>query len=116
MGSDTGFGGGSVNRRQWPRETSKIRQVLLWAGDALRDAVVLDESVGGIALSIRDGTVVQVDQEVQLTHGNRSVSAIVKHVYQREDGKYRLDLEWGAVNDGFCNDRSAFLLSLLSPQ
>ena len=113
MGSDTGFDGGSVNHRKWPRETSKIRQVLLWVGDALRDAVVFDESVGGISLSIRDGTVVQVGQEVRLTHGGRSVCAIVKHVHQREDGKYHLGLEWGAENDG--DDKSAFLLSLLSP-
>lgn len=114
MGSHNGLDDNNFNRRQWPRETGKIRQVLLWAGDALRDAEVLDESVGGIALSVRDGTVVQVGQEVRLTHGGRSAPAIVKHVYQREDGKFHLGLEWGAVNDGPCEARCASLSSLLS--
>ena len=114
MGSDTGFDDGSSNRRRWPRETGKVRQLLLWAGDALQDGVVLDESVGGIALSLRDGTIVRVGQMVRLTRGDRSAPAIVKHVYQSEDGKYHLGLEWGGANDGPCEAKCASLLSLLS--
>ena len=95
MESDTGLDDISLDQRQWPRERYKIPQLLLWAGAALRDAEVLDVSVGGIAILVRDGAVVQVGQEVQLTHGGHCVPAIVKHVCQREDGKYRLGLEWG---------------------
>ena len=96
MESDTGIDDISLDQRQWPRERYKIPQLLLWAGAALRDAEVLDVSVGGIAILVRDGTVVQVGQEVQLTHGGHCVPVIVKHVDQRDDGKYCLGLDWGA--------------------
>lgn len=110
MDGDTGFDDSSLNQRQWPMERYKIHPLLLWAGDALRDAEVLDVSVGGIAVSVKNGTAVKVGQEVLLTHGSHCVPAIVKHVYQREDGKYHLGLEWSA-----CEGTSeSSILSLLS--
>ena len=58
----------------------QVHPLLLWAGDALRDAEVLDVSVGGIAVSVKNGTAFKVGQEVLLTHGSHCVPAIVKHV------------------------------------
>ncbi len=78
--------------------TWRRRQLLLWAGGTFcQDAEMLDESVGGIALLVKDGTVVRVGQQVRLTDGDCSVPAIVKHVYQREDGIYHLGLAWGGL-------------------
>lgn len=110
MGSHKQFGGGGFDRRQWPRGTGKILQLLLRAGDtSCQDAEVLDESVTGISLLVEDGTSVHVGQELRLAHGKSSVPAIVKHVYQREDSKYHLGLEWGP-----CEIKPASLLLLLS--
>ena len=110
MGGFKQFGGGGFDRRQWPRGTGKIPQLRLLAGDtSCQDVEVLDESVTGISLLVKDGTGIQVGQEIRLTHGESSVTAIVKHVYQREDAKYHLGLEWGP-----CEIKPASLLLLLS--
>jgi hypothetical protein len=92
------FDGSSSNRRKWPRMTWRRKHWLLWAGNTFcQDAEMLDESTEGVALLVKDGSVVQIGQEIRLTDGDRSVSAIVKHVHQREDGKYHLGLAWGGL-------------------
>ena len=85
-------------------------KLLLWAGDSFcQDAEVVDESVGGVAVLVKDGTVFQIGQEVRLTHEVCYVPATVKHVHEREDGKFHVGLEWS------CEDKSASsILSLLS--
>ena len=96
MGSRNQFGGSNFDRRQCRRGTGRIPNLQLWVGDTFcQDAEVLDESLEGISLLVMDATVVQHGQEIRLTHGERSVPAIVRHVHQREDGKYQLGLEWG---------------------
>ena len=86
----------SLGRRQWPRSGGKVSSLTLWTGEtSCQDAVVLDESLTGIALLVKDVSTVQIDQEVRLAHGERELFATVKHVRVREDGGYRLGLEWG---------------------
>ncbi len=110
MASQNRFGGNSFDRRGCRRGTGKIPRLRLRVGNTFcQDAEVLDESLAGISLLVTDATVVQVGQEIRLVHGERSVPAIVKHVLQREDGKYRLGLEWGP-----CEVKPASLLFLLS--
>ena len=81
--------------------------MLLWAGEPF-PAIMLesDQSVGGVAVLVKDGTVVKLDQEVRLSDGDRSEPAVVKHVYQRKDGKYHVGLAWGGLvrssQHGYC--------------
>jgi hypothetical protein len=87
----------SLNRRQWPRHESNISRLAVWTDETVsQDAVVLDESLTGLALLVKDGAAFQVDQEVRLAQGERELFATVRHVQAREDGKYRLGFdEWG---------------------
>ena len=110
MESDTGIDDSRPERRRWPRTTWNPK-LLLWAGDVFcQDAEVVDESAGGVALLVKDGTVFQSSQEVRLTHGDRSAPGIVKYVHQRKDGKYQLGLEWGPSE----GTSESSVLSLLS--
>ena len=81
------------------------RRLLLWAGNSFcQDAEMLDESAAGIALLVRDGSVVQVGQKVRLLDGRCSLPAIVKHIYERDDGKYHLGLVWGGLTTSIQHD------------
>ena len=84
-----------ADRRQWPRQQNKVSRFTLWTNETLRqDGVVLDESLTGIALLVKDGSALEAGQLVRLTCGDREAIADVKHVQAREDGKYCLGLEW----------------------
>jgi hypothetical protein len=96
-----------LDRRKWPRMTWNRRRLLLWAGNTFcQDAEMLDESAGGIALLVRDGSVVHVGQKVRLLDGGRSAPAIVKYVHEREDGKCHLGLVWGSRMSSSQRDHS----------
>ena len=83
-------------RRQWQRHAGQIPQLLMTAEEAIsQEAVVLDESLSGISILVREGADLHRGQEVRLTEGQRSTPAIVRHVQRREDGKYHLRLECG---------------------
>lgn len=110
MESETGNNGSNLKRRQSPRVAWSLK-LLVWAGDIFcQDAEVVDESVGGVALLVRDGSVFQCSGKVRLAHGDRSLPAIVKYVRQRKDGKYQLGLEWLPSED----KSAPSILSLLS--
>jgi hypothetical protein len=100
------------DRRKWRRSQGRVSRLTVWAGEkSNQEAVVLDESLAGIALLVEDGTAFHVDQEVRLTHRKREVFATVRHVLLREDGNYHLGLEWGP-----CEVKPASLLFLLKPE
>ena len=95
MQMDNESGQDGPDRREWPRQQNEISSFTLWTNDTVRqDGVVLDESLAGISLLIKDGRAFQVGQVVRLTSGEREALADVRHVQTREDGKYRVGLEW----------------------
>jgi len=96
-------------RRQWKRRASKIPQMLVTADAAIsQEAVVLDESLTGVSVLVTEGANFQSGQVVQLSQGDRSVSAIVRNVRRQGDGNYHLGLEWGP-----CEIKPASLLFLM---
>jgi hypothetical protein len=88
-----------ADRRQWPRWQSQIDDLVLWTdpSTSLR-AVVLDESLTGLAVLVTGDAGFRVGQEVRLTYGQCDVFATVRNIVGREDGSYRLGLEWGPAD------------------
>ncbi len=85
-----------AERRQWPRTAGKLPQLIVWTDSAVQHAAaVLDESLTGVSLLVKDGLNFHEDQEVRLTYGSQEAFAVVRHVHRRADGKYHVGLEWG---------------------
>ena len=83
-------------RRQWPRAAGKVPQLIVWTDSTVhQDAAVLDESLTGVSLLVKDGSDFHDNQEVRLVYGSQEAFATVKHVHRRPDGKYHVGLEWG---------------------
>ena len=88
--------GNAPDRRRYRRGEGKIARLTVGTEDAVsQDAVVLDESLTGIGLLVKDGAIFHLDQEARLTYEERGIVAIVRHIRLREDGQYHLGLEWG---------------------
>ena len=85
-----------VDRRQWPRGASKLSRLIVWTDSTHnQEATVLDESLTGVSLLVKDGSDFHNDQEVRLTYGSREAFAMVRHVQRSPNGKCHIGLEWG---------------------
>ena len=109
MNKSNEYGDSRSDRRRYPRGAGKIPLLTLRiTAEESCDAEIVDESLTGISLLVQDAVNIQVGQEVRLSHGERSVQVIVKHVRPRKQGGYHLGLQWGP-----CEVKPASLLLLL---
>ena len=84
------------DRRQWPRAAGKVPRLIVWTDSAVyQDAAVLDESLTGVSLLVKEASAFHAEQEVRLAYGSQEAFATVRHVHRRPDGKYHVGLEWG---------------------
>jgi hypothetical protein len=82
------------NRRKSPRHASPVTQVTVVAGDAKRQATIIDESPDGIGISISGPLAVSIDQQIELVYQGVPARAVVRWVQGQEGGQCRIGLQW----------------------
>ncbi len=75
---DSGSTTPAKNRRTSPRHPSPVTHVTVVAGDAKRQAAVIDESSDGIEISIPGPIAVAVDQPIELVYQGVPTRGVVR--------------------------------------
>jgi len=85
-----------LERREWERLLANWDCEVTIATDSgeSQKAVVKDVSIAGIAIVVERASRCIVGQSVGIGIGDRTVSAIVKHVAPTPDGSYRIGIFW----------------------
>jgi DNA-binding response OmpR family regulator len=92
------------NRRRWTRYRAEAKEITVVADGGRQEAVVVDESFGGISLLMDNPTHVLSDGEITLVYQGVAMQGIVRHVRPEEDGGCRVGIEWLRSSRG--TDRS----------
>ena len=91
---------GSLDQRETPRESDHLDgfEVRIQIGAASVAAQLVDESITGVGVRMRESTAISVDTSVQVRHGANVRDAIVQRVWTDADGAQRLGLTWRAAH------------------
>lgn len=91
---DSGSTTPAKNRRTLPRHPSPVTHVTVVAGDAKRQAAVIDESSDGIEISIPGPIAVAVDQPIELVYQGVPTRGVVRWVQVQDGGQHRVGIQW----------------------
>ena len=82
------------DRRNSLRHASPVTPVTIVAGDAKRQATVIDESSDGIGILVPSPIAVAVDQEIELVYQGVPARGVVRWVQVEDGGGYRVGIQW----------------------
>jgi hypothetical protein len=82
------------NRRKSPRHPSPVTHVTVVAGDAKRQAAVLDESSDGIGILIPGPVAVAAGQEIELVYQGVPARGVVRWVQAQDGDEHRAGIQW----------------------
>ncbi|MFV2067722.1 MAG: PilZ domain-containing protein [Pirellulales bacterium] len=85
------------DRRQWGRFVADVGEIVICPdGGKPSNAQVLDESFGGIGLTVASPLDVEVGTLIDVTYDGIPMRGIVRNVRHDDAGRQRLGIEWAA--------------------
>ena len=85
----------SHEQRRWGRFLADVGELVIRIGDDdYRRVTVLDESFGGIGLSLDGLLPVKIGEEVAINYEGANMSGIVQYAVSMQDGQQRVGIEW----------------------
>jgi hypothetical protein len=77
-----------------PRHPSPVTHITVVAGDAKRQATVIDESSDGIEILIPSPIAVAIDQQIELVYQGVPARGVVRSVQVQDGGQHRIGIQW----------------------
>ncbi len=101
--------GHDIDRRRFRRFLAQPVGIHVHIGKKTIPGKLVNESIGGLALTIHDATALIVGQEIQAIVRNAACTAYVRSVRRRLDGKYRIGVSWEKSSNRTLNAVADFL-------
>ena len=94
-------GPGKKNRRRWTRYVATTKKVELVVDGERYSATVIDESVGGVGLLVKQPILPEVSGEAQVYFGDTCEVGYIRSVDRKDDLAIRIAVSWTATDDPY---------------
>ena len=88
------WNGATYSRRQWIRFRDDSVRIDVPTPRGYVRSIVLNESFGGIALLIPDGTGLEVHTPISVLYHQVPMKGVIRHLSPSHNGWYRMGIEW----------------------